>query len=638
MKEIIKLLFVNWIIKYDFIYPFIYKAGNRNPFYFDFRRSLFFPSLFRLIVGKTYETFKDLFDDEIDAFTAAPLGGIPGGAILAAKTKKKLIVEFEEGYRVYSYHDRSNLRSNPSSDSILATPRILADAAVVAEDEKKRLGFIRIKEKGHGIPGKIVFDPELFKKVTVFYTEDDISREDLITLLDEYGIDYSLQKVTLGNNIWDKQAIIDAFPKIACIEDVVSKGGSSIKACSGLGVKIVISWYSHEAPSKEEAFKEHGIVHYPLFTYNDVLQYLEEDDSFEDKTLLEKMKDWNPDTWGEENGFPAVTTDRKKAKPYLCHALDGLTTLDDVFHRIKLIAPYMGMVKIGKGAFTRFGTEVVKLCNSLNLSIFLDLKYHDTPGTVMDAIDAAVQHNVAIINIHIAGGHEMMKLAKQALDNAIQKYKPSRVPKLIGVTVLTSLDLAGILWNNYTDYLHFFKQGGANNLMIDRFADFDYPRYIELKQMGESIADEESPNLLQTLEAEFAYLRKELDLDRFVIKKVHHRSKMSLRGNLHGIVCSAADVNSMPLDVLKKEGFKFATPGIKNPTLQKGGMGQKRVTTPYNVMQDASEHNLDLTMVVGSAVSKPLTPEQKKTGIPVTDRMIQEACAVVADDTARALA
>jgi orotidine-5'-phosphate decarboxylase len=74
-----------------------------------------------------------------------------------------------------------------------------------------------------------------------------------------------------------------------------------------------------------------------------------------------------------------------------------------------------------------------------NLPIFLDLKYHDIPNTVAQSLRAVVPLGVSFLNLHASGGAEMMKAAKGAVVDEAAKAGVF-VPKLLAVTVLTSLD------------------------------------------------------------------------------------------------------------------------------------------------------------------------------------------------------
>jgi orotidine-5'-phosphate decarboxylase len=71
--------------------------------------------------------------------------------------------------------------------------------------------------------------------------------------------------------------------------------------------------------------------------------------------------------------------------------------------------------------------------------IFLDLKFCDIPNTVAGAVSSAARlSKVRMLTLHTTGGIEMMRAARKALEGV------RNPPKLLGVTVLTSLDEAGL--------------------------------------------------------------------------------------------------------------------------------------------------------------------------------------------------
>jgi orotidine-5'-phosphate decarboxylase len=98
-----------------------------------------------------------------------------------------------------------------------------------------------------------------------------------------------------------------------------------------------------------------------------------------------------------------------------------------------------GGFKIGSRLFTREGPDLVRTIVESGSRVFLDLKFHDIPNTVAQAVEAAVLTGAWMINVHASGGVPMMEAAaKAAVDTARAARKPK--PLLIGVTVLTSMN------------------------------------------------------------------------------------------------------------------------------------------------------------------------------------------------------
>ncbi len=77
--------------------------------------------------------------------------------------------------------------------------------------------------------------------------------------------------------------------------------------------------------------------------------------------------------------------------------------------------------------------------NRLGPGIFLDLKFHDIPNTVEGAVTSALHiPGVQFLDVHALGGLEMMRVAAKARDEAAARG--SAVPKLLAITILTSMD------------------------------------------------------------------------------------------------------------------------------------------------------------------------------------------------------
>ena len=108
----------------------------------------------------------------------------------------------------------------------------------------------------------------------------------------------------------------------------------------------------------------------------------------------------------------------------------------DYANAIKLakeLDPKICRLKIGSQLFTSSGPKIVKEFGNLGFDIFLDLKFHEIPNTVYEAVKSSADLGVWMVNVHASGGREMLDAAKKALDG----YK--NPPLLIGVTLLTSL-------------------------------------------------------------------------------------------------------------------------------------------------------------------------------------------------------
>ena len=103
------------------------------------------------------------------------------------------------------------------------------------------------------------------------------------------------------------------------------------------------------------------------------------------------------------------------------------------------LAGVAGGFKVGNRLFTSEGPALVRKLADGGSRVFLDLKYHDIPNTVEQAVEAAVRTGAWMINVHASGGTAMMQAAARAARDTSEKVgRPS--PLIIGVTVLTSMD------------------------------------------------------------------------------------------------------------------------------------------------------------------------------------------------------
>ena len=115
----------------------------------------------------------------------------------------------------------------------------------------------------------------------------------------------------------------------------------------------------------------------------------------------------------------------------------------------------VGGVKVGSRLFTMEGPSFIRALADQGAKVFLDLKWHDIPNTVAQAVEAGTATGAWMMNVHASGGVPMMQAAARAAAETADRLGRPR-PLVIGVTVLTSMD-AGTL-----------QQLGVNRPLMDQ--------------------------------------------------------------------------------------------------------------------------------------------------------------------------
>jgi len=112
-------------------------------------------------------------------------------------------------------------------------------------------------------------------------------------------------------------------------------------------------------------------------------------------------------------------------------ALD-VDTPDAALQLVDAIGNTVQWYKVGHQLFTRHGPGVVARLKKRGKRVFLDLKYHDIPNTVAQAVRSAASLGADLTNVHAGGGPAMLRAAGEAARDTGMR--------VVAVTVLTSMD------------------------------------------------------------------------------------------------------------------------------------------------------------------------------------------------------
>jgi orotidine-5'-phosphate decarboxylase len=119
-------------------------------------------------------------------------------------------------------------------------------------------------------------------------------------------------------------------------------------------------------------------------------------------------------------------------------ALD-VSSAPDALRLVDTLGEAGTFYKVGFELFTRAGPDVVRELRRRGKRVFLDLKLHDIPNTVSEAVRAASDLEVDLLTLHTMGGRSMLEGAAETAKEAARTGGRSEPVKLLGVTVLTSL-------------------------------------------------------------------------------------------------------------------------------------------------------------------------------------------------------
>ncbi|MDO8444030.1 MAG: orotidine-5'-phosphate decarboxylase [bacterium] len=230
-------------------------------------------------------------------------------------------------------------------------------------------------------------------------------------------------------------------------------------------------------------------------------------------------------------------------------ALDGLG-LDGSLDTIDELTPYAGVFKVGFDLITRQKADIVAAyAAGKDAKAFWDSKLFDIPNTVGDAAATlAAMPSVGMFNVHCFGGSNMMRAARQAVDEVCLG---GSAPSILGVTILTSFD-----------YAQLFQMGLL-------------PPLTE-KQRGQDNGKSAIEVMIGGLVLRLAVLAKNCGLD--------------------GVIASPKEIRSIRQAC--GSDFLIVTPGVRPEWA--AANDQKRVMTPGEAIAAGADY-----LVIGRPILKP---------------------------------
>jgi len=125
--------------------------------------------------------------------------------------------------------------------------------------------------------------------------------------------------------------------------------------------------------------------------------------------------------------------------PALAVGLD-LPDLDTAMALGRAVAPYADIVKVGLELLAADTRGTIEAAAQLGPAVFCDVKLCDIPRTVAAAARALARLPVDFITVHTDGGPDMLRAAVAGAAEGAADAGRSEAPRVLGVTVLTSLD------------------------------------------------------------------------------------------------------------------------------------------------------------------------------------------------------
>jgi len=144
----------------------------------------------------------------------------------------------------------------------------------------------------------------------------------------------------------------------------------------------------------------------------------------------------------------------RDARDYIIFPLD-VPSPEAAKKLVTLLSGEVGMFKVGLELFIQAGPDIVRFIRSEGARIFLDLKLHDIPATVLRAMLRAADLDVTFATVHCGESRGMLEAAVEGSRGKVG---------VLGVTVLTSVSQQDIAASGFRPEL----AGDMTRLVMNR--------------------------------------------------------------------------------------------------------------------------------------------------------------------------
>jgi len=186
-------------------------------------------------------------------------------------------------------------------------------------------------------------------------------------------------------------------------------------------------------------------------------------------------------------------------------------TKEDLFTFLRAFGNEKLFLKIGMELFYREGRLLIEYLQAMGHRIFLDLKLHDIPNTVAQALHNLKDLNVDYITVHAAGGSAMLQAAVTALADS--------KTKLLAVTILTSIDeetlhhdlrIPGSMQDVVCEYAILASKNGVDGVICSPYEVKNIKRVVNRTEFecitpGIRLADDQLGDQSRVATPEFAF-------------------------------------------------------------------------------------------------------------------------------------